>query len=288
MKQTRKMPNIDQEVVNHFGNEWAKFNYLDGVASEALDKQFVAYVSPLDLSLFSKESSIAADFGAGSGRWADRLKPFFKHVYALEPSESAFEILEKKFKDNAEFTLLNESVEDNSIPNESLDLAISLGVLHHIPDTKKAILDIYKKIKPGGTFLCYLYYKVEDKPFHYRILFLLVNCVRNIVSRMPHVIRMLLAKLIAIFIYLPLARFSRHQLKKGKDVTNIPLHHYANMPFVMLENDALDRFGTRLEQRFNKVEISSMLEEAGFELSTINFSDKEPFWTFSILKSAGI
>ena len=282
------MPNIDQEVVNHFGNEWAKFNYLDGVASEALDKQFVAYVSPLDLSLFSKESSIAADFGAGSGRWADRLKPFFKHVYALEPSESAFEILEKKFKDNAEFTLLNESVEDNSIPNESLDLAISLGVLHHIPDTKKAILDIYKKIKPGGTFLCYLYYKVEDKPFHYRILFLLVNCVRNIVSRMPHVIRMLLAKLIAIFIYLPLARFSRHQLKKGKDVTNIPLHHYANMPFVMLENDALDRFGTRLEQRFNKVEISSMLEEAGFELSTINFSDKEPFWTFSILKSAGI
>ena len=288
MKQTRKMPNIDQEVVNHFGNEWAKFNYLDGVASEALDKQFVAYVSPLDLSLFSKESSIAADFGAGSGRWADRLKPFFKHVYALEPSESAFEILEKKFKDNAEFTLLNESVEDNSIPNESLDLAISLGVLHHIPDTKKAILDIYKKIKPGGTFLCYLYYKVEDKPFHYRILFLLVNCVRNIVSRMPHVIRMLLAKLIAIFIYLPLARFSRHQLKKGKDVTNIPLHHYANMPFVMLENDALDRFGTRLEQRFNKVEISSMLEEAGFELSSINFSDKEPFWTFSILKSAGI
>ena len=282
------MPNIDQEVVNHFGNEWAKFNYLDGVASEALDKQFVAYVSPLDLSLFSKESSIAADFGAGSGRWADRLKPFFKHVYALEPSESAFEILEKKFKDNAEFTLLNESVEDNSIPNESLDLAISLGVLHHIPDTKKAILDIYKKIKPGGTFLCYLYYKVEDKPFHYRILFLLVNCVRNIVSRMPHVIRMLLAKLIAIFIYLPLARFSRHQLKKGKDVKNIPLHHYANMPFVMLENDALDRFGTRLEQRFNKVEISSMLEEAGFELSTINFSDKEPFWTFSILKSAGI
>ena len=60
------------------------------------------------------------------------------------------------------------------------------------------------------------------------------------------------------------------------------------MPFVMLENDALDRFGTRLEQRFNKVEISSMLEEAGFELSSINFSDKEPFWTFSILKSAGI
>ena len=288
MKQIRKTANIDQEVVNHFGNEWAKFNYLDGVASEALDKQFVAYVSPVDLTLFTKESSIAADFGAGSGRWAERLKPHFQHIYALEPSESAFEILNKKFKADSEFTLLNESVEDNSIPNESLDLAISLGVLHHIPDTKKAILDIYKKIKPGGTFLCYLYYKVEDKPFHYRSLFFLVNGARNIVSRLPNVIRMLLAKLIAIFIYLPLARFSRLQLKKGKDVTNIPLHHYADMPFVMLENDALDRFGTRLEQRFNKVEISSMLEEAGFELSTINFSDKEPFWTFSILKSADI
>jgi len=52
----------------------------------------------------------------------------------------------------------------------------------------------------------------------------------------------------------------------------------------MLSNDALDRFGTRLEQRFNKEEIADMLSRAGFDLSTLRFSDVEPFWTFSVRK----
>ena len=52
----------------------------------------------------------------------------------------------------------------------------------------------------------------------------------------------------------------------------------------MLQNDALDRFGTRLEQRFSKKEIIEMLDKAGFDLSTLKFSDLEPFWTFSVKK----
>jgi hypothetical protein len=56
------------------------------------------------------------------------------------------------------------------------------------------------------------------------------------------------------------------------------------MPFVMLQNDALDRFGTRLEQRFTKKEITEMLGDAGFNVATLKFSDIEPFWTFSVEK----
>jgi hypothetical protein len=56
------------------------------------------------------------------------------------------------------------------------------------------------------------------------------------------------------------------------------------MPFVMLENDALDRFGTRLEQRFNKGEIREMLDAGGFDTRTLQFSEAEPFWTFSVRK----
>jgi len=56
------------------------------------------------------------------------------------------------------------------------------------------------------------------------------------------------------------------------------------MPFVMLANDALDRFGTSLEQRFNRAEITEMLGLAEFDISTLKFSDVEPFWTFSVKK----
>ncbi len=57
------------------------------------------------------------------------------------------------------------------------------------------------------------------------------------------------------------------------------------MPFVMLQNDALDRFGTRLEQRFSKGEITEMLRSAVFDLDTLSFSHVEPNWTFSVIKS---
>ena len=284
MNKKRNAVNIDSEVVDHFGKEWAKYNYLDGIASEALDNQFEAYVQPIDLLKFDKQTSIAADFGAGSGRWTERLEPYFKKIYAVEPSLSAVNVMVEKFALEPKIDVLNENVEDNSIPENSLDLAISLGVLHHIPDTSKAILDISKKIKHGGTFLCYLYYKVENKPIYYRFIFGIVNIFRYLISRLPHSIRMILAKVIALVVYLPLARLSRFQLNRGRDISNIPLHHYAEMPFVMLENDALDRFGTRLEQRFNKEEIASMLIDANFDLSTLSFSDDEPFWTFAVQK----
>jgi hypothetical protein len=58
------------------------------------------------------------------------------------------------------------------------------------------------------------------------------------------------------------------------------------MPFVMLENDALDRFGTRLEQRFNKEEITAMLLDADFDISTLKFSTAEPFWTFTVRRNS--
>ena len=96
--------------------------------------------------------------------------------------------------------------------------------------------------------------------------------------------RRLIAQIIAGAIYLPMARIARILGNRGNDVSNFPLHHDANMPFVMLQNDALDRFGTRIEQRFSKIEIMELLSKANFELATLKFSDIEPFWTFSILK----
>ena len=284
MSQHEKDQNFDQQVIDSFGHEWAAFDYAESEANAALDSQFLAYCAPIELSQFSAKSSVAADFGAGSGRWASRLLQYFSLVYALEPSEGANKVLKKKFLSQSRIKILQETVGANSIPAESLDLGMSLGVLHHIPDTGLAIKDVATKIKSGGVFLCYLYYKLEDKPLYYRGLFWTSNSLRWVISRLPYAMRRIIAQMIAVAIYLPIARTSKLLENRGKDVSNFPLHHYANMPFVMLQNDALDRFGTRLEQRFSKKEITEMLGSAGFDLSTLKFSDVEPFWTFSVKK----
>jgi len=284
MSQHKKDQNLDQQVIDSFGHEWAAFDYAESETDDALDSQFLAYCTPIDLTQFNSKSSVAADFGAGSGRWASRLLPYFFLVYALEPSDGANKVLKNKFSKESRMTILQETAGANSIPAGSLDLAMSLGVLHHIPDTGLALKDVASKIKSGGVFLCYLYYKLENKPFYYRGLFWASNSLRWVISRLPYAIRKLIARFIAGTVYLPLARTSKLLGSKGKDISNFPLHHYANMPFVMLQNDALDRFGTRLEQRFSKKEITEMLGSAGFDLSTLKFSDLEPFWTFSVKK----
>jgi len=284
MSQHEKDQNLDQQVIDSFGHEWAAFDYAESETDEALDSQFLAYCTPIDLSRFNGKSSVAADFGAGSGRWASRLLPYFSLVYALEPSDGATRVLKKKFSKESRMKILQETVGANSIPAESLDLGMSLGVLHHIPDTGLAIRDIASKIKGGGIFLCYLYYKLDNKPLYYRGLFWTSNSLRWAISRLPYGMRRLIAQAIAVLIYLPLARTAKLLSSTGKNVSNLPLHHYANMPFMMLQNDALDRFGTRLEQRFSKKEITEMLGNAGFDLSTLKFSDVEPFWTFSVKK----
>jgi NDP-sugar pyrophosphorylase family protein len=69
----------------------------------------------------------------------------------------------------------------------------------------------------------------------------------------------------------------------GVNIENIPLSDYRNKSFYIMNNDALDRFGTKLEQRFSKKDITNMLINAGFD--KIKFSDNTPYWTCISYKS---
>lgn len=82
--------------------------------------------------------------------------------------------------------------------------------------------------------------------------------------------------MIAYIIYFPLSKAALYLEKLGLNVENIPLSEYRNKPFYQSKNDALDRFGTRLEQRFSKKQISEMLKKTGFD--NIKFSTKAPYW----------
>ena len=81
--------------------------------------------------------------------------------------------------------------------------------------------------------------------------------------------------MIALVVYFPLCRSTAFLETLGHDVKNIPLADYRKKPLYQMRNDALDRFGTRLEQRFSRSEIKEMLENAGMD--RIVFSDSTPF-----------
>lgn len=276
--------NIDSKVISDFGDEWAEYGYTSDESAQELALQFQKYASLVNFNDFDPRYSIAADFGAGTGRWAQFILKNFRKTYLVEPSDGAFQVLKNKFSDNENVILENSTISNCEVPIASLDFAMSLGVLHHISDTAQAFKDINIKLKNGGLFLGYLYYKVENKPLMYWTAFLIANFFRKRISVMPFYLKRKICSIIAFLVYLPLAKTAKFLNFINLNTSNIPLHQYADLNFYMMRNDALDRFGTNLEKRYNKQEISKLLLDSGFAPTSVIFSESEPFWTFTARK----
>jgi len=266
--------NIDDKVVNDFGKEWEAFNHQD-MNQSLLDSAFDSY-----FHLFPFKDLIDGegfDMGCGSGRWAKFVAPRVGFLNCIDPSEVALEQAKINLQNSKNCSFECEGVDSNSLADYSQDFGYSLGVLHHIPDTSLALQACAKKLKPGAPFLLYLYYRFDNKPKSYYLLWKITDLFRRIISKLPFFIKFSISQIIALFVYLPIARFALIAEKIGIDISNFPLTWYRNESFYILRTDALDRFGTRLEQRFTKDEISEMLLNSGFE--KIEFSEREPFWT---------
>jgi SAM-dependent methyltransferase len=272
MKMDRPI-NLDAKTVEGFGDEWSRFDQT-GMSEEDTQSLFDSYFSIFPWADLPK-NAVGFDLGCGSGRWAKLAALRVGKLLCIDPSV-AIEVARRNLQalDNCEFH--RGGVDDIPVPDRSMDFGYSLGVLHHIPDTSAALATCVSKLKPGAPFLLYLYYAFDNRPVWFRLLWQVSDWGRFVVSRLPHGLRYFVSQIIAALIYWPLARFAKVAESLGFDVKNYPLASYRNRGFYVMRTDALDRFGTRLEQRFSRNEIRQMMESAGLE--GIAFSDRNPFW----------
>lgn len=269
-----RQPNRDQRTIDGFGEEWAAFDQA-ALGEEEWSRLFETYFSVFP---FSKLPGGAAgfDLGCGSGRWAKGVAPKVGRLHCIDPSDKALNVARRRLAsfDNVDFHL----ADSDSIPLQqgSQDFGYSLGVLHHVPDTAKAMRRCVDLLKPGAPFLVYLYYAFDHRPAWFRALWQVSDVVRRGISRLPFPARKTVTSAIAAGIYWPAAKASKLAERLGADVTAIPLSFYRNTSFYTMRTDALDRFGTRLEQRFTREEIASMMQSAG--LGDVRFLEGEPYW----------
>ena len=268
------MENIDPNTVSSFGEEWKAFH---GFSEKDLKRIGDIYFDIVSDDMLNDQSTVI-DIGCGSGRFIKYLGNRYKKIIGLDPSKAIYAADELVGK-NEKVELVMASTDNIPFPDGYFDFGYSLGVLHHIPDTQKALNDSAKKIKSGGYFLLYLYYNLDNRPFYFKIIYWLSNLIRLVVSKLPAGLKKAICAFLAVVIYMPfvlLCRFLRIIGVREGIRRHIPLQAYERQSFYVIRNDSLDRFGTPLEQRFSRKQIKEMMEKAG--LSDIVFSEKLPYW----------
>ena len=167
---------VDNITIKNFGEQWLKFQDTSGFFGSL--QLFEDFISPFAIDDFANKK--VADIGAGTGRFSlSLLEAGAKEVIVLEPSDAIQVAKEKLCKYAQKVRFLNITGEKLSA-DECLDVAISIGVIHHIPQPIPVIQAVYKALKPGGKFIIWLYGKENNRLY---LVFLLP--LRLFVKRLP-------------------------------------------------------------------------------------------------------
>jgi 2-polyprenyl-3-methyl-5-hydroxy-6-metoxy-1,4-benzoquinol methylase len=262
----------DERTIESFGDEWERFNTFDEAEIERTGDEYFDIVPKELLGPHVK----ALDLGCGSGRWTRYLSKRVGHVDAVDPSQAVMHAA-LRHQDLTNVRWNQAGVDNIPFAPGQFDLVICLGVLHHVPGTAEALAKLAKQVRPGGHLLIYLYYALDGRGPLFKALFGASALLRRVISSLPKVLKHLCCDVIAYSVYVPLKGLAVGLRSLGyRNWRALPLSYYHDKSLTILRNDALDRFGTPLEQRFTRQEIQRMMQDA--QLKDIRFSEEAPYW----------
>jgi SAM-dependent methyltransferase len=267
------MNNIDHQVVLSFGDEWSRFDQ-SGLPKKDARRLFEDYFAIFPWKHLPQDAE-GFDMGCGSGRWASFVSPRVRLLHCIDPS-GALEVARKNLSGFGNVKFHSGSVDSPDLPISSQDFGYSLGVLHHVPDTAAGIRSCVSLLKPGAPLLLYLYYAFDNRSIGYRAIWRITDLMRRLIIRLPPRLKHRATDILAILVYFPLARMCLLLERFGISVDSVPLSAYRHLSFYTMRTDSRDRFGTPLEQRFTRDQISEMCTSAG--LVDLSFSPQAPYW----------
>ena len=194
----KNVNNIDKKTVSSFGNEWQRFDQKN-MSEEESKRIFDNYFSIFPWHNITSKAE-GFDMGCGTGRWARFVAPRVGRLNCIDPS-SAIDVAKKTLNECNNITYIHGSVSDNQLQKNSQDFGYSLGVLHHVPDTQRAIKSCVELLKVDAPLLLYLYYSFDNKPFFYKVIWKVSDIFRYVISKLPLRIRNIFTDIIFVFVH---------------------------------------------------------------------------------------
>jgi ubiquinone/menaquinone biosynthesis C-methylase UbiE/uncharacterized protein YbaR (Trm112 family) len=248
--------NVRRRTAESFAYEWQHF----GEPRDEWERNFRDYIRPHEPE--SLDGLLVLDVGAGSGRHSYQAQRFGARVVAVDVGD-AIHVARKNLP--SDVVTIQADAEDLPFEDAVFDLVMVIGVLHHLPNPKRALTSLARLVRPAGHIHVYVYWLPAYR--WHRLLLQVASGARQVTARMPRAMLRALCYPLAAVLYgtfvLPY-RASRRTSWLKRFAAGLPLKAYADYPFEVCVNDQFDRFSAPLEWRFAAHEVEAMLHDAGF------------------------
>ncbi len=270
-RQTTRQENSEvfsAEIQFSFGEEWRTYgNVLD-----EHQREFEKYFDLIDLDNLHPQR--VCDLGCGSGRWSYFLQPLCRELILVDFSDAIF-VARKNLAASTNCLFFMGDLAALPFRANFADFLVCLGVLHHLPIP---CLDVARQlVRSAPESLVYLYYRFDNRPFFFRMLFRLADRLRSILSKAHHPLLRKIVTILGVYLlYLPLVSLGRLLRPLGLG-QNVPLYpYYHDKSIARIKQDVYDRFFTKIEQRVTRVEITQLQDT----FSEVILSEGLPYWHF--------
>jgi SAM-dependent methyltransferase len=235
-----------------FGEQWSRYEDNPGYYG-SLDL-FADLVEPL-MTVEEVRGRKVAEVGSGTGRLVRMLASAgAAHIIALEPSDS-MTVLKRNTADIAD-RIDYVRARGEALPGfGTLDLVVSVGVLHHVPDPRPIMRRAHEALRPGGRILIWLYGREGNGAY-----LALALPLRAIAQRLPHPVLAGLCRVldVPLVAYMHLCRW-----------IPLPLRHYMSHHLARLSPDVrrltiYDQLNPAWAKYYTRAEAVELLAGAGF------------------------
>ena len=98
---------------------------------------------------------MVADVGCGNGFDLRQLVPGgrCRHAFGLDLPAGMLRSLEELARSSGRLTLIQADAQRLPLRDGSIDVALAMHMLYHVPDVPAAVAESRRIVKPGGTVL---------------------------------------------------------------------------------------------------------------------------------------
>lgn len=256
-----KVSSEARRTVDRFGAEWNQWDSL----GPHYEWQFLEWIAPNTRETF--RGKVVLEGGCGKGRHSVLSAQFgAKDVIAVDLG-SAVEAAYRNTRGLQNVHVVQADLFHLPIADGSVDMAFSLGVIHHTPDPRGCFLELVRKVRPGGRVIAWVYGR-ENNGWIVHV----VSPIRAaLTSRLPHewiyqLSRIPAAALYAVGrgVYQPLNRPPFAAVGR-KLFYNAYINYLAKFPYDEIHSIVHDHLTPPIAFYISREEFQSWFDEADLE-----------------------